>query len=358
MDKPTSMRTAFTISILCLLATSLTAMERISEHSFGNLEDGTEVKQFVLRNKSGMSVSLISYGATITEISVPDIKGNVANVVVGSNSLEDYLGRFPSASVIGRFANRIKGARFSIDGTAYFVTRNAGPNHIHGGKRNFAKVAWEAKALPIGKDRASVQFSYLSADGEEGFPGNLNTIVTYTLTNDNELCIQYSATTDKPTIVNFTNHAYFNLTGTGDYSSHILWLNSDSYTITDERLVPTGEIGSVAGTPLDFRTPTLITERASKITEPVDGFYDHNFVIKNDGKEVILAARVEDRSSGRVMEVHTDQPGIQLFTKNNRGFCLETQNFPDSINHPHFPSPIVRPGDTYKTTTIYKFIVE
>jgi aldose 1-epimerase len=352
------MRTLARILLFCLLPATAIPTERLEEHSFGTLDNGIPVKQFILRNSNRMMVSVISYGATATEISVPDKNGDRANVILGSDKLADYLGRFPSASVIGRHANRIKDARFTIDGTEYSVTKNAGSNHIHGGRRNFAKVVWEAKALPVRNDSVSVQLTYVSVDGEEGFPGKLTTTVTYTLNDQNELRIHYNSTTDKPTIVNFTNHAYFNLSGSGDYSQHELWLNCDTYTEADKQLIPTGAFTSVQGTPMDFRTYASISARASEITEPVKGYYDHNFVINGHGNGLVLAARVRDPDSGRSMEVHTDQPGVQLFTRNKLGFCLETQNFPDSINHPNFPSPIVRPGDPFKTTTVYKFLLE
>ncbi|MEX0321628.1 MAG: aldose epimerase family protein [Puniceicoccaceae bacterium] len=332
--------------------------ERLEEHSYGEMPDATPVQQFVLRNNNGMTVKLINYGATITEISVPDKVGNHTNVILGSDTLADYLKRFPSASVIGRHAGRIKDAKFSIDGKEYSVTKNAGPNHLHGGRRNFSKIVWEAKPLPVKKDQVSVQFSYVSVDGEEGFPGELTTTVTYTLTGKNELQIHYKARTDKPTIVNLTNHAYFNLSGDGDYSKHELRINSESYVVAGDRMIPTGKLAPVEGTPMDFRNYSPIGSRAAELTEPTKGYYDHTFVINGSGKELVLAARVRDPYSGRVMEVHTDQPGVQLFTRNKLGYCLETQNFPDSINHPHFPSPIVRPGIAFKSTTVYKFLVE
>lgn len=340
------------------LVSTATAVERLMEQPFGAMPDGTPVMQFVLRNNHGMTIKLISYGATISEISVPDRNGEYVNVIQGSDKLADYLKGFPSASIIGRFANRIKDARFTIDGKEYFVTRNSGPNHIHGGLRNFKKAVWDAKALPVTKDTASVQFTYVSADGEEGFPGKLTTTVTYTLTDNNELRIHYKAKTDKPTIVNLTNHAYFDLSGSGDYSKHELWLNCDTYTVADKQLIPNGEFAPVKGTPMDFRTCSAIGARASEITEPVSGFYDHNYVINGGGKGLVLAARVRDPHSGRVMEVRTDQPGIQLYTGNKRGFCLETQHYPDSINHPHFPSPIVRPDNPFKSTSVFTFLVE
>jgi len=340
-----------------LVATALSA-ERLKEYSFGNMPNGTPVKQFVLQNNHGMTIKLISYGATISEISVPDRNGKFVNVIQGSDTLLDYLKGFPSASIIGRFANRIKDARFTIDGTEYSVTKNSGPNHIHGGTRNFKKIVWGAKSLPVKNDQVSVQFTYVSADGEEGFPGKLTTKVTYTLTDNNELRIHYNAKTDKPTIVNLTNHAYFDLSGSGDYSKHELWLNCDYYTVADKQLIPNGEFAPVNKTPMDFKTYSAIGARVSEITEPVNGFYDHNYVINDGGKGLVLASRVRDPHSGRIMDVRTDQPGVQLYTGNKRGFCLETQHYPDSINHPHFPSPIVRPGKPFESITVFKFMVE
>ena len=345
-------------TIFALLATFMDAAMQVTEQAFGTMPDGTPVKQFVLRNGTGITVKVMAYGATITEISVPDRDGNFSNIILGSDNLEDYLKGFPSASVIGRFANRIKDAQFSIDGKTYSVTRNNGSNHLHGGKQNFKKVVWLAKALPAKDDEVSAQFTYLSADGEEGFPGNLTTVVTYTLTCDNALKIHYMATTDQPTIVNLTNHAYFELSGTGDYSRHELWLNCDRYTVADSQLIPTGELAPVKRTALDFSTFTAICARVSRITEPVKGFYDHNYVINGGGKRMVLAARVRDPHSGRRMEVSTDQPGVQLFTGNKRGFCLETQHYPDSINHPQFPSPIVRPGEPFSSTTVFTFLTD
>lgn len=352
------MRKLALLLLFGLLVSTTIASDHPVEQSFGTMPDGTEVRQFTLRNKQGMTVKLVSYGATISEVSVPDRHGIHANVIQGSDKLADYLKGFPSASIIGRFANRIRDARFSIDGIEYFVTKNAGPNHIHGGKMNFKKVVWNARPLPVKNGEVSVQFTYVSADGEEGFPGELKTIVTYTLTESNALRIHYSATTDKPTIVNLTNHAYFDLSGSGDYSQHELWINSDTYTVADKQLIPTGEIAPVAGTPLDFTRPTAIGERLPEITEPVKGFYDHNYVINDGGRELVLAARVREPRSGRIMEVRTDQPGVQLYTGNIRGFCLETQHYPDSVNHPHFPSPIVRPGKPFNSTTVFTFLIE
>lgn len=352
------MKTILVTLSLGLLISTAAAADRLEERLFGRMQDGVAVKQFILRNSQGMVAKVISYGATVTEIQVPDRSGRTVNVIQGSDTLEDYLKGLPSASVIGRFANRIKDASFKIDGNEYTVTKNNGPNHIHGGRRNFAKVVWEAEPLRVRPDRVGVKLTYVSVDGEEGFPGNLTTTVTYTLTDANELRIDYGATTDKPTIVNLTNHAYFDLSGSGDFSKHELWLNCDSYTLADKQLIPTGELAPVKGTPLDFAKYTAIGSRTDQITEPVKGFYDHNFVINWGGSGLVLAARVRDPDSGRIMEVHTDQPGVQLYTGNRKGFCLETQHYPDAINHPNFPSPIVRPDEAFKSTTVFKFLTE
>ena len=335
------------------------ANERLQESAFGLMPDGTAVQQFTLRNNSGMTAKIISYGAIVTEIQAPDRDGNTINVVRGSDRLEPYLRGFPAAAVIGRVANRIANARFSIDDVEYRVTvNNRGKHHIHGGDRGFARVVWDAVALPLTENEAGVRLTYLSVDGEDGYPGNVTATVTYTLTDDNELRLDYSATTDRPTIISMTNHAYFDLGGNGDWSTHELWLNADRYTLADDELIPTGEIVSVTGTPLDFTTPEFIGARVDQIREPVEGFYDHNFVINSGGGAVVLVARVRELISGRVMEVRTDRPAVQLYTGNPVGFCLETQIHPDAINHENFPSPIVRPGTPFESTTIFTFSTE
>ncbi len=346
---------------------------RVEERVFGQMPDGTAVKLFTLRNAQGMLVKVMSYGATMTEIQAPDRHGNFTNVIIGSDTLQAYLKGHPAAaSVIGRFANRIAGARFNLEGQEYRVTANSGANHIHGGNRNFAKVVWEGQAQPVGTHGASVQFRYLSRDGEEGFPGNLTVTVTYTLTDANELRIDYTARTDKATVVNLTNHAYFNLAGFGNILDHVLWLDADLYTPADEQLIPTGEIARVKGTPLDFTAPTPIGRRLDRLKPRLSG-YDHNYVLKGDGSKPVRFARLEAPGSGRIMDVSTTQPGVQLYTGNHLrtfvgtggavfgshgGVCLETQHFPDAINHPHFPSPILRPNETFHSTTRFTFSTE
>jgi aldose 1-epimerase len=354
-----------------LQSTQGKAMLKIEHKEFGKLANGEVVKLYTLSNSKGMMAKVMTYGAILTELHVPDRQGQVRNVVLGFDRLDRYLQGHPGfGSTIGRFANRIANARFTIDGQEYKLLANNGPNHIHGGAKGFDKVLWEAKELP-GSDRAAaVQFSYLSKDGEEGYPGNLSVTVTYTLTEDNELRIDYRATTDKPTVVNLTNHSYFNLAGSGDVLGHVLWLAADHYTPADDALIPTGEIAGLKGGPLDFTTPTAIGAHIGQL-KPRPGGYDHNFALNNGGKSLALAARVYEPKTGRVLEVSTTEPGVQLYTANglngkiigtggvayplHGGFCLETQHYPDSPNKPNFPSPILRPGQTFTSATVFKF---
>jgi aldose 1-epimerase len=345
------------------------SLQRLEEREFGKLPNGTAVKLFTLRNASGMSAKIMTYGAILTELRVPDRHGVATNVVLGADTLEQYLKGFRSpAAVIGRVANRIAGARFTLDGVEYKLAANDGPNHIHG---VFDKRVWEAKALPPGEGRAAVQLSYLSKDGEEGYPGNLTVKLTYTLTDNNELRLDYEAATDRATPINLTSHAYFNLAGAGDVLDHELWLAAVSYTPADDALIPTGQIATVKGTPLDFTKPTRIGARIAQFY-PKPGGYDHNFVLDGEagqraagppgnGKPLALAARVREPVSGRVMEVRTTEPGVQLYTGNHlkhAALCLETQHYPDSVNHPGFPSTILRPGQAFSSTTAFAFSVK
>ena len=348
-------RAAQDSTVLAARGGTIVPLNRLAEREFGRLDDGTIVKQFTLRNAKGMTARIITYGAIISELQAPDRNGAMTNVVLGADSLDGYIGRgaVPGAVVLGRVANRIAGARFTIDGVEYKVTANAGTNHIHGGRKGFANVVWQGEAPPATDHQAAVRLTYLSKDGEEGYPGNLTASVTYTLTDNNELRLDYAATTDKPTLVNLSNHAYFNLAGGGDVLGHELWLNTDRYTLADASLIPTGELAPVKGTPLDFTTPTLIGARVNDIKPcPI---YDHNYVISGGGTSLVLAARAHDPRSGRVMEVRTTEPGVQLYTGRQGRFCLETQHFPDSIHHPKFPSTILRPGDKFQSTTIFAF---
>jgi len=329
------------------------ALTRLEQQEFGKMPDGAPVQQFTLRNAHGMLVRFMTYGAILNEVEVPDRNGALTNVLLGANSLDRYLHGFQtSAAIIGRVANRIANARFTLDGVEYKLAANAGPHHLHGGVKGFASVVWQARPLAAQDHAAAVRLTYLSKDGEEGYPGNLTASVTYTLTDDNQLRLDYEAVTDKATPVNLTSHAYYNLAGSGGVAGHELWLAADHYTLADDQLIPTGQIASVTGTPLDFTTPTLMGARASQLRSRV---YDNNFVINGGGKSLVLAARVRDPVSGRVMELRTTEPGVQFYTGNSRGFCLETQHYPDSIHHPEFPSTVLRSGETFKSTTIYTF---
>lgn len=346
---------------------------RTTHEVWGQLPDGRPVTRYTLSNASGMVVRLINLGAIVTEIRVPDRQGRFTNVVLGADHLDPYLKGHPAAAaVIGRFANRIAGARFTLDGTEYRLAANNGTNHIHGGPNNFARALWSGEMLPPAEPEAAVRFTYRSVAGEEGYPGDLTATVTYTLTEDGTLRLEYTARTDQPTVVNLTNHAYFNLAGAGDVLDHVLWIEATAYTPADEQLIPTGQIARVAGTPLDFTTPTAIGARIQQL-KPRPGGYDHNYVLgTGEAASPRLVARVTDPASGRVMEVLTTQPGVQLYTGNHlreftgtdgavfgphAGLCLETQHFPDSPNKPGFPSTVLRPGTTWRSTTVFRFTV-
>ncbi|HEV2949823.1 MAG TPA: aldose epimerase family protein [Gemmataceae bacterium] len=342
---------------------------------FGKTADGAEVDLFILTNANGMKAKVTTYGGILTELDVHDRDGKLGNVVLGFDNLAGYLARHPHfGATTGRVANRIAKGKFTLDGKEYKLAVNNAPNALHGGLNGFDKVVWkgEAKVTP---DTAAVQLTYLSKDGEEGYPGNLTTVVTYTLTNENEIRIDYKATTDKPTPVNLTNHSYFNLGGpaSGDILDHELTIEADEYTPADDTLIPTGEIKSVKGTPLDFTKPAKIGSRIGQVADKTGG-YDHNFVLRNKGGKLALAARAYDPKTGRVMEMYTTEPGVQLYTANfldgklkskdgipfkkHQAFCLEAQHFPDSVNQAKFPSVILQPGETYKQATVYKFSVK
>lgn len=339
----------------------------VSKTSFGQLPDGTAIDLFTLTNANGLVAKVTNYGAIITEVHVPDRHGKLGDIVHGFDNLDQYLQKHPYfGATVGRVANRIAKGTFTLDGQTYHLAINNGPNALHGGLKGFDKAVWHAEP----QAGAAVKFSYTSADGEEGYPGNLKVVVTMALTDANELTIDYSATTDKATPLNLTNHSYFNLAGSGDVLGYELMLAADAYTPVDANLLPTGEIKPVKGTPFDFTSSTPIGARFSEIkTTPVG--YDNNFVLRSGGQALALAARVHDPKSGRVMEVLTTEPGIQLYTSNfldgslrgkggavygpHSAFCLETQHFPDSVNHPNFPSSILRPGQTYRQTTVHRF---
>jgi aldose 1-epimerase len=344
----------------------------IQKESFGKTKDGTEVQLYTLRNENGMQVKITNYGGIVTSLLTPDKDGKPGDVVLGFDSVagyqsDAYLKSGPYfGALIGRYGNRIAKGQFTLDGKTYTLAKNNGENHLHGGIKGFDKVVWQAEEVP---GQQALKLTYVSKDGEEGYPGTLTTHVTYTLTPDNELRIDYEATTDKATPVNLTNHSYFNLAAgqAEDALGHILTLNADRYTVVNASLIPTGELRPVKGTTMSFTEPTAIGARIAQ----VEGGYDHNYVLSNTDASMKQAATVYEPTSGRVMEVSTTEPGIQFYSgnfldgsltgKNNTvykkhyGFCLETQHFPDSPNQPTFPSTILKPGDTYKTSTIYKF---
>jgi len=339
----------------------------VQRAEFGKLPNGTPVELFTLTNSSGLVAKVSNYGTIITELHVPDRAGKTGDIVLGFDHLEQYLKGHPYfGCTVGRVANRIAKGRFILEGKTYNLAVNNGPNHLHGGLVGFDKVVWHAEP----QSGASVKFTYTSADGEESYPGQVAVTVVVTLTDANELSIDYSAVTDKPTPVNLTNHSYFNLAGEGDVLNHEMMIAADHFTPKDEASIPTGEIKPVKGTPMDFTKPHPIGSRFSQIEEKPAG-YDHNYVLNSGGKSLGLAARVFEPRTGRVMEVRTTEPGVQLYTANyldgsltgKRGlvyrqhcaFCLETQHFPDSVNHPQFPSTILRPGQTYRQTTVHKF---
>jgi aldose 1-epimerase len=341
----------------------------VTKAPFGKLRSGAAVDLFTLTNKNGIIVKVTNYGATITEIHTPDREGKFGDIVLGFDNLDQYLDGHPYfGCTVGRYANRIALGRFDLDGKSYKLAKNNGVNCLHGGLRGFDKVVW--KATP-GKG-ASVQFNYTSPDGEEGFPGKLDVTVVMTLTDRNELSIEYTAVTNKPTPVNLTNHTYFNLACGGDIKAHKLILASDFYTPVNGDLIPTGEIRSVVKTALDFTKPVPIGARFAKLGGKPLG-YDHNFILRSGGRSLAIAARVTDPKTSRVLEVATTTPGIQLYTgnfldgtltgkggtvyKQHTGFCLETQHHPDCPNQPHFPSAILRPGETYHQTTVFRFTV-
>lgn len=332
--------------------------------------DGQQVYSYTIRNSDNITVELITYGGTITHLWVPDAKGKLADVVTGYDSLAEYAaGRNYFGALVGRCTNRISQGNYTLDGKKHQLANNAGSDHLHGGVVGFNKKVWQAEDF-IFADSAGVVLTLTSPDGDEGYPGNLRVQVTYTLTNRNELKIDYAATTNSPTIVNLTHHSYFNLDGhnSGSMLAHKLQINGDAYLPIDQALVPTGEIKPVEGTPMDFRHPHVIGERIAK----VPGGYDHTWVLKNKHDSALqLAARLWGPQSGRLLEVYTDQPGIQFYAGNtldndqgkqgavyaqHDALCLETQHFPDSPNHPDFPSVVLKPGEKFVSQTVYRFL--
>lgn len=332
---------------------------RVEQADFGKARDGSAVKLITLRNATGMSAQIISYGAIIKELRAPDRNGEFKNVVLTTDSLEKFERFNGSAAIIGRVINRIAGAQFELDGTISKLPANDGKNTIHGGRKGFAQSVWSVEDASVREHESSVKLTYLSQDGEEGFPGNLKTSVTYSLTDRNELRIDYEAETDKPTIANLTNHAYWNLAGGGSCLDNVLWIPSASYTPADSASIPTGEILPLQGTLMDFNEPTRIGDRIEQLKPAMTG-YDHNYILAG-GREMKLAARLTEPKSGRVMEVRTTQPAIQLYTGNHLGHtavCLETQHYPDAIHHENFPSIVLRPGAQLRETTVFTFLAK
>jgi aldose 1-epimerase len=346
---------------------------RVEKTSFGRTKDGQAVDLYALTNANGVVAKIITYGALLTELHIPDRSGKTADVVLGFKTLDRYEGDHPYfGATIGRVANRIANGRFRLGGQEYTLATNNGPNHLHGGLKGFDKRVWKAQPVSVGGVPA-VRFTYASADMEEGYPGALTATVTYTLTHANELRLEYSAVTDKPTIVNLTNHSYFNLAGDGQGTilDHELTIMADRFTPVDDTLIPTGDIATVRGTVMDFNRATSIGSRIADVPGPAPGGYDHNYVLSHGGGVLAMSASVRDPKSGRLMEVLTSEPGVQLYTGNfldgtisgkagvtyqkHAGFCLETQHFPDAINHPNFPPVVLQPGRAFKSTTVYRF---
>ena len=347
----------------------------IKQEAFGKLPDGNPVSVYTLTNVHGLEVRIMNFGAIVLSLRTPDRNGKLDDIVLGFDSLEPYFTNDPHfGSIIGRYANRIANGKFTLDGVTYSLPKNNGPNTLHGGLKGFDKALWQAEPSQD-RDAVSLVLGYTSKDGEEGFPGNLKTKVTYTLSDSDELTIDYQATTDKATPVNLTSHGYFNLAGQGttDVLAHELLINADRFTPVDKNLIPTGELRSVQGTPLDFTKSTAIGARIDSDYEQMvlANGYDHNFVINRKASGMTLAARVHETTTGRILEIYTTEPGVQFYSANfldgsitgkqgrvykrRSAFALETEHFPDSPNHPSFPSTVLRPGQTYHSRTTYKF---
>ncbi len=382
-------------------------MIQIGKQRWGSLDSGEQIDLYTIRNSHGMETAITNYGGRVVSLKVRDRQGKFADVVLGFDDLAGYVGKNPYfGAIVGRYANRIAGARFQLNGSTYMLARNSGSNALHGGLRGFDKVAWSAREAATGTGPAreaatgtgpareaatgtgpareaptgngpALELHYFSKDGEEGYPGNLDVVVRYAMTEEDELKIDYEATTDKDTVLNLTNHSYFDLAGagSGNIAGHVITIFSDQFTPVNANLIPTGEVRDVEGTPFDFRAPEAIRSRIDEKHEQLqygEG-YDHNFVLKGDDGGVSAAARVVEPNSGRVLEVSTTEPGMQFYTGNHLGmilgkagkaygqrsaFCLETQHFPDSPNHPNFPSTELKAGQRYRSTTIFRFSID
>jgi aldose 1-epimerase len=350
---------------------------KISKQPFGTTLDGQPVDLYTLRNAKGAEATIMTYGGTVTSLKVPDRKGNFGDVVLGYEKLDGYLTNSPFfGCLVGRYGNRIAKAQFTLEGKIYTLAINNPPNSLHGGPTGFDKRVWNVTKAEVGPDGPRLELTYLSKDGEEGFPGNLNVTATYTLTDGNALRLEYTATTDKETVCNLTHHSYFNLAGKGDILGHLVYINADKFTPVDSTLIPTGELKPVDMTPFDFRKPTAVGARINDSDEQIKfgGGYDHNWVVNKPMGKLGLMARVTEPATGRVMEVWSTEPGVQFYTGNfldgtitgkdgrvyqrRNGLCFEPQHYPDSPNQPQFPSTELKPGQAYKNTILYKFSVK
>ena len=356
---------------------SLNPKGTLTHSRFGQLPDGTPVELYTLRNSHGMEAQIMTYGGIVTSLKVPDKRGKLDDVVLGYDTLDAYLKSTPYfGALIGRYGNRIAKGQFSLDGVTYTLATNNGVNALHGGLKGFDKVIWTARPLPTANG-PSLIMTYVSRNGEEGYPGNLLVTAVYSVTEDNALKVEFTATTDRKTVVNLTHHSYFNLRGSGDVLGHIVTINADKFTPVDGGLIPTGELRPVAGTPFDFMTPSAIGARIGQTQDEqivLGQGYDHNWVLNKRGSELSLAAKVHEPLTGRTMEVWTTEPATQFYTGNfldgtlvgkggwtyqkRNGFCFEPQHYPDSPNHPAFPSTELKPDETYRNTIIYKFGAE
>ena len=359
--------------------TSMKAQPSITKSDFGTLPDSTVIEKYTLKNANGVEMNVITYGGRITSLKVPNKDGKMEDIVLGFDNIKDYLRKDDPffGALIGRYGNRIAKGKFSLNGTEYTLATNDGPNHLHGGNKGFDRVVWNVEPIET-ENNPSLVLTYLSKDGEEGYPGNLNITVVYTLTNDNALEVSYEATTDKSTVINLTQHSYFNLSG--DFSKpildHELTINADKYLPVDATLIPTGELADVTNTPFDFRTAKAIGQDINTDNDQLKKGkgYDHCWVLNDQDKGMRLVASAYHPGSGRLLEIYTDEPGIQFYSGNfldgtlpmpnggtyahRTGFCLETEHYPDSPNQENFPSVVLSPGEVYKTKTTFKFSVK
>lgn len=368
------MKTIAILAVIAQISVSVAATNTVTP--FGKTKDGTPVNLYTLTNSKGMEARITNYGGLVVSLRVPDRNGKLGDVVLGYDTLAEYIHSSPYfGALIGRYGNRIAKGKFSLDGKNYTLAINNEPNALHGGLKGFDKVAWSAKPV-AGKEGQALELTYLSKDGEEGYPGTLTVKAVYQVTEKNELRLDFSAQTDAPTVLNLTHHSYFNLAGKGDILGHEVLIHADKFTPVDSTLIPTGELRPVEGTPFDFRQRTAIGKRIGQKDEQLrfGKGYDHNWVINKKPKKLALMASVFEPGSGRVMDVLSTEPGLQFYSGNfldgsnvgkggkayqhRTGFCMEPQHFPDSPNHPEFPSVVLRPGKTYQNTIIYRFRVE